>query len=250
MHDLYEPYEYPGPAEMENGQAKHPHRVGVWTMAAALILAGCLGTAALLLPRYSFVFCLRFTPMILLMLGLELLWAQRKRGTGRIQASGKAIVVCTVLLLVGGVLGTVLPAVQYEDLSYQVRWRLEDELRDSSYDALHPLGVIRADFMVDFQGRPCWPDMTTEDLEPGQLKYATLELRGPYASREEFAEGAAAVLNALEEQDLCAGSIYIEGSGTQEGSRYRVHGNGRYALSAQAEDLYEEIYYYAGNELE
>lgn len=218
-------------------------RVGTVTMGLVLILGGCVALAAMLLPKFNWTLVLKFSPILLILLGLEVVWFGSRQGNVRIKYDFLSMFVCLVVLVFGVGCSVAAPILGYYVEGQNVGERLSWDLQDLTYPELKPLGVVDANFAINFSNLKIDPNMTIQDLQPGELGYVNIQMGGKFESREEFAQASAKVLDVLEQQDLKPGQVGIEGQGTAPDSRYSFWMSGRYALGCTPEELAKEISY-------
>ncbi len=223
-------------------------RVGTVTMGIVLILGGCVALAAMFVPNLNWVFLLKFSPLLLVLLGLEVLWFGAHQGNVRIKYDFVSMIVCLFMLAGSVGLSLAAPVFNYYVNSQKVGDRLAWELQESTSQVLRPLGVTNAEFSFDFGLESIDPDMTPQDLKPGQLSHVTIQIGGEFKDKAEFAQTAADVLHALDAQGLKPSAVQMFGKGTAQYSRYTLWMGGRYALAALPQDLEDEISYDAPDE--
>lgn len=82
---------------MENKNEKTIHRVGTITSGTALIVFGFLFLLHVLVPTINFIFIFRFWPVILIMLGIEILVGNYKKSTTFVYDKGSIILMVILM---------------------------------------------------------------------------------------------------------------------------------------------------------
>lgn len=82
---------------MENKNEKKVHRVGTITSGTALIIFGILFLLHMLVPTVNFLFIFRLWPVILIMLGIEILVGNYKKSTTFVYDKGSILLMIILM---------------------------------------------------------------------------------------------------------------------------------------------------------
>lgn len=172
--------------------APQPRWAGRITLGIALIVTGVLVTCGLLMPNLDLFMLAKFAPLILVALGIEILIASCRRDNRQVKIGFGTTLLC--LVLISGSIGfSLLPQVWniygpgYWEKEAAVRAEIEQAIY-SKMDATH----------FDSLAVSVLPSASKE--APSIVVNA--QLRGTYASAEEFAQAAAPVLQLLAENHV------------------------------------------------
>lgn len=81
---------------VERSDGRTVHRVGTFTFGWVMVATGIVMILALFFPKTDFRIVLRFSPVILISLGVEVLTASR--GSGRLKYDWVAMLLCFVIV--------------------------------------------------------------------------------------------------------------------------------------------------------
>lgn len=196
------PQEAPALSGMPAPPAEKPRRVrrvGTLTMALCLIAAGVLLVLYVFLPGLNLLPLARLSPVVLVLLGAEILWANIRHGGGKMKYDILSIFIC--LVLIGGSL-TVATVHRYvfrgEEAAVE-QTRLEQELEQASRQALAENGgpqVGSVEWYVGLDGRYL-PGLKAGDLRPEHTVQLRVSLEAAPAGAGAYAAGCRAVLDKL-----------------------------------------------------
>lgn len=192
--------------KMENMQEKgskqtaRPVFVGRITLGLALIAVGLLVTGSLFFPNIPFLTVAKFAPLILVVLGAEILIGAM-RNPGRNVKVGFGLIVLCLILIFGAVTAGVLPGVweAYGPGRWQEQERMEEQVKRDFYSQVDSTKVRFAYVSLDDQG-------TIDDLG--------LEFTEKFLSAEAFAKEAAEIVRVLADMDV--GNATIGGRSEKE----------------------------------
>lgn len=176
-------------------------RVGTLTMGLALIAGGVLALVALLWQDYGIISVLRFSPLILVLLGLEIVVNAAVFRGQKLQYDVLSMFVC-FFLIVGAVGASALPAIyrNWGPPRHSMERSIEISMNTLLADALQSIpDVLDADADVYLER----PDLqytenaTYGNLVPTDYVYLNVHLGGPYADQKAFATACRTVLDSL-----------------------------------------------------
>ena len=192
--------------EMENMQDKGskqtvcPVFVGRITLGLALIAVGLLVTGSLFFPNIPFLTVAKFAPLILVILGAEILIGVM-RNPGRNVKVGFGLILLCLILIFGAVTAGVLPGVweMYGPGRWQEQERMEAQVKRELYSYVDSTTVRVAYVSLDDQG---------------EITDIGLEFTEKFPTGEAFAKEAAEVVHVLADMDV--GNAAIGGRSEKE----------------------------------
>lgn len=186
--------------EKGSKQTARPVFVGRITLGLALIAVGLLVTGSLFFPNIPFLTVAKFAPLILVVLGAEILIGAM-RNPGRNVKVGFGLIVLCLILIFGAVTAGVLPGVweAYGPGRWQEQERMEEQVKRDFYSQVDSTKVRFAYVSLDDQG-------AIDDLG--------LEFTEKFPSAEAFAKEAAEIVRVLADMDV--GNATIGGRSEKE----------------------------------
>lgn len=195
-------------------------RVGTFAFGLVLITAGALLLANLMVPGFDLLTVARFAPVILIVLGIEVL-VYASRPNVVLKYDFLSMIACFFILLVVGA-ASILPQIwsvygPEADLRQQ---RLNDELEQAAYEAVSADPALKG--VVYDAGFTIYRDVfydptvkTLADLPAhSRESYADFTLNRAYETEGEFAADCRRICAAC--ADLPIGSYHFYGTGTTE----------------------------------
>ncbi len=185
-------YETPPPVPTKTEQEapkKKMRRVGTFTMAICLIAIGTLLVLYVVLPGLDYLTILRFSPLVLVLLGLEILVANIRNKDGGLRYDWLGVLIC--ILLIGGTLLTAaVPAVFQQGVqAYRTSERLAAELEDQTVQKLRTLPgfeAARAEWHVSPSPDDFRTDMAISDIPATQYVHMSLYLNDEFEDAQAF----------------------------------------------------------------
>lgn len=217
-------------------------RVGTFTMGLCLILGGVLLCAFLVKPDPQVLRFLKFSPLVLICLGAELLISHFRFPRARLKYDFLSILVCFFVLLAGAC-GTAVGVAADVALTAPVRmdnWR--DEIRDTCVGLLAEEDVESMDvwfdgYRYDWERLITLYNMRTNDLYSDADLAISLRLSGEYDDAEDFAREARAIIRALHEGKVHPGHLHILGDSPYDGQNFYLDLDGLFAHNLSLSDL-------------
>lgn len=191
--------EPPAAAQPAAPQPRRVRRVGTTTMGLTLIVAGIAITAGLLNPALDFSLLCKLSPLILVALGVEVLFASFTAKQARLKYDFLSMLVCAVLVCAALCGAAVAPLMQY---CGPARQQAESELQDRWYDELlTELGGLAqvADLSSGLYADE-WTDasqLRKEGFEAVGPAHVYVRLKGPYTDRDAFLEDCRAIVEGV-----------------------------------------------------
>lgn len=213
-------------------------RVGFFTLGIALILTGGCIAASMILPDFPLFTVAKLAPLVLVALGVEVLWANARKGDAQLKYDLLSMFVCFVLICasIGAATLPILLRYYGPDREYTER-RLEQELEEQLNEKL-PDGVVLDGYSyVDLNRMEFDREMTLADLKTEDLVRVNLTLAGAYADENAFAEACAQMLPALRELGVDQVDFHSENGDDQ----WELQIGGPFQMNASAQELAVQV---------
>lgn len=216
-------------------------RVGTFTMGLCLIFCGTLLCVFLIKPSLAVLHLFRFSPLILVALGVELLISHLRFPRIRLKYDFLSIVVCSLVLLAGltgttaGICAEVVfnvPA-QTASLRNDIRETCAGLLADEPVEAL----LVDFDYYHDFESLMQLYGITKNEMYTDSSLSLTVRLSGRYDDAGAFARASKQVIHILHENRICPGSLLLEGQSPFEDQLYQLSLDGLFAHSLTTQQL-------------
>lgn len=233
----------PAPEAPKKKKKPTSRRVGTFTMGLCLILGGIFLCVFLIRPEPRMLQLLKFSPLVLVALGAELLISHFRFPRARLKYDVLSVIICFFVLLAGGC-GTAVGAAADVALNVPVRvdnWR--DEVRDTcdgllADEEIESVEVWFDRYLYDWDRIIALHNMSANDLYSDADLGISLTLSGTYDA-EDFAREAKAVIRALHEGQVHPGHLHILGRG--DGTSYLLELDGLFAHKLSSADLQNMI---------
>ena len=174
-------------------------RVGTVAFAVTLIAVGVLLLVRAFVPSFDVLSVLKFSPVILIILGIEvLIYSARPDVT--LKYDFLSMFVCFVLLVAAAGSNVVSALIDgYGPTHEYTERRLKSDLEQQAYDAFSPLGIVH-DLSVNVTlHRPISSEEApTAAITSADDVYAYVTFESGYASAEAFAQDCRRILDAAE----------------------------------------------------
>ena len=218
-----------------------PRRVGVITLGLCLIATGVLLLCALFLPNFDYGTLAKFSPAVLIFLGIEVLIGYFRSKDRRIKYDFFSGFIC-MLLAAGCICLSFLPSyLQYygPERDY-AEAQIEDDVYDSCYEALRDTpGITEMSVNVYLMGR-VYPEISTkEDLLESDHVSIYLTIDGDYADKAAFAAAVQPILQKLAAQEKYFTDVTVTYRGENVG--LRLEARDRFSLGLSAEQLKKRV---------
>lgn len=213
-------------------------RVGFFTLGIALILTGGCIAASMILPDFPLFTVAKLAPLVLVALGVEVLWANARKGDAQLKYDLLSMFVCFVLICASMGAATLPILLRYygPDREYTER-RLQQELEEQLNEKL-PDGIVLDGYSyVDLNRMEFDREMTLADLKTEDLVRVNLTLAGAYADENAFAEACAQMLPALRELGVDQVDFHSENGDDQ----WELQIGGPFQMNASAQELAVQV---------
>lgn len=230
----------PQPRRAQKMRQERPkvRRVGFFTLGIALILTGSCIAASMILPDFPLFTVAKLAPLVLVALGVEVLWANARKGDAQLKYDLLSMFVCFVLICASMGAATLPILLRYygPDREYTER-RLEQELEEQLNEKL-PDGIVLDGYSyVDLNRMEFDREMTLADLKTEDLVRVNLTLAGAYADENAFAEACAQMLPALRELGVDQVDFHSENGDDQ----WELQIGGPFQMNASAQELAVQV---------
>ena len=189
----------PAPPVQPAQKPVQTRRVGTLTMGVALIAAGILITAAVVMPGLNLSFIAKCSPLLLVLLGCEVLWFSVRSKDERIRYDLLSMVVCVVVIFSCFLISLIPTYIRYYGPDREVACqRLSSELDQKCYELLgEDERVLRTTGSVYLTGLEPSYDLSLTTLDESAYLSVTVEMAGLYENRQDFAAACADLRNEL-----------------------------------------------------
>lgn len=227
----------------EKTTPKKTRRVGTLAFALVLILAGVLLMLYQLMPSLDLLWILRFSPAILIVLGIELLFYSSKPDA-KVRFDWLSMLGCAFILCIVGT-AAVLPTVWnlWGPEREQAARRIESEKVAGIYNALTGDPALKS--RIANANVNVWLSHTASDsyaLQAGDECVLHLSFTAEYDSDEAFAADCQAVMQAADANGLGFTTYYFSScDDLQEGTRYTLDCNAAFPVGLTAAQLAQRV---------
>lgn len=187
----------------EQTTPKRVRRVGSVAFALVLIVAGVLLIVYQLMPQFNLLKILKFSPVILIALGIEMLYYSTKPDV-KVKFDWLAMLGTAFILCVVGT-AALLPMVisEWGPARDYAQSRIETQKADAIYNALTPNPALKA--KTDSLSVDVWFNHDTHGdytLQDGDDCILRVALRGPYTDAEAFAADCMAIMQTAADHNI------------------------------------------------
>lgn len=236
----------------EKTTPKKTRRVGTLAFALVLILAGVLLMVYQLVPRFNLLQIVKFSPIILVVLGIEMLVYSAKPDVlvkfDWLAMLGTAFTLCVV----GAAALLPLAVSEWGPARSSAISRIETEKVDTLYSALTADPELKA--KTGYCGVNVWFNHGaggSYTLQSGDDCVLNTTLTGPYADAESFAADCIGIMQLAADKDLGFTSYHFSsGEDTDDGISYYLDCVASYPAgltAAQVAQRVTESYHYDGS---
>ena len=236
----------------EKTTPKKTRRVGTLAFALLLILAGVLLMVYQLVPRFNLLQIVKFSPIILVVLGIEMLVYSAKPDVlvkfDWLAMLGTAFTLCVV----GAAALLPLAVSEWGPAHSSAISRIETEKVDALYSALTADPELKA--KTGYCGVNVWFNHGaggSYTLQSGDDCVLNTTLTGPYADAESFAADCIGIMQLAADKDLGFTSYHFSsGEDTDDGISYYLDCVASYPAgltAAQVAQRVTESYHYDGS---
>lgn len=221
-------------------------RVGTFTMGLSLIASGSVALICLFDPGFDIVTVLRFSPLVLILLGTEVLLSSVIFRNDRLKYDFWSGVVCFFLICMS-VGAALLPPLweQYGPGRERLRTELTHQAETLCYDALKGEPSIQSlDIDLDLAGGLSeYRDTSLESLSHTGRIFLHFTLAGDFTGEKQFAEKAHDILERLSILPFTPAHVSFSGAGksSEQTRHYTLSLDGLFALRQDADSLAQMV---------
>ena len=246
--------ESPAPEPTPSRKREEPvRRVGTMTMGFALIVTGIVALAAMFKPSLDLVFVFKLSPLIFVLLGVEILYNYFAHKGQKLKYDLLSGFVCFVLIVAGGCLAAVPAAWNYfGPPAMQVRDEFHTQLRgrisESLIDERELIGQMYVNAELLYY-KQYTPDMSYDELAGDARVYLHINLNGPYHDKESFAKDIQNILSKLDPLGLDIRNLTFRYDGEEVDFGLDLYD--RYQLDMKLDELVRRVdadWYHEGEE--
>lgn len=230
----------PAPPYAAPAAPQNVRRVGTFTMGVCLILAGILAIYGLFNPAVNVLSLLRYAPVVLIALGVEILIVAVFGRNVKLRYDFLSVIVC--MLLIGGTL--CVSALPYLNRYWgperdYAENRLEGELYDLCYDKLgNSFPIKTLTLYANIRTQVLDQETTVESITSGDHVHADIDLNKEYDSPLAFAEDCSAIAARLSQTGVPFYQISFVAPGS---TTYYLDLRGRYLQNTSAQELVQYV---------
>ncbi len=244
------------PAQLEPAPAppRRVRRVGTLTMGLVLVAAGVVITAFFVNPSMDILTVMKFSPLILVALGLEVLVCAFTAKQQKLKYDFLSMFVCFVLICASAGVAVCVPLMRYYGPEQQMRVeKVESEWNDALYISLKEEPDVRdvyANVSLSWSTLSGDADALAELSSADRIE-ANVTLDGSYDSVQEFVQACMPVAQAARS---AAGKaqlrLYLSSDAEDGKDRYSLNLDSPYLLERPAQQLETavEVYRYNSEE--
>ena len=192
-------------------------RVGSFTVGIALVAAGVVILIKLFYPAFDFSFACKFSPLILIGLGIELILSQFHLKQFHLKLDFFSIFLSLILIAASGFFMTIpLFWETFGPPAEQITLQIENQAREELQEALQDqLQIERLHLQT---AGNYWTAAAIDTPENLPLRIQ-ITFSGPYSDPQAFAQDCQRALKGISKTDLLADCIILE---NRQGSVYQL----------------------------
>lgn len=203
------------PAAAAPQPEKKGRRVGTITLAVCLIFVGVVLVLRIFLPNLNYVLIAQLSPLILVLLGVEILIANIRHKDEKLRYDGLSFFICIVVTGAALILATVPAFFESQINSGFTARRLAAEMEDktSAYMQDDWNGMYTVDWYMELNGTHFNKDMSLADIAPEQYVQMRIHFDEEFESTEAFAAACYGVIEDVSPDvpHIDYASFYSEG---------------------------------------
>jgi hypothetical protein len=216
-------------------------RVGTITMGMALICFGGLLLAGFLFPNVEYLNILQFSPVILIVLGVEILIQYFLRRGRQLKYDFLSGFVCIVLIGASLAMSVIPMGIQYFGPS---RHNRESELRDELYQVYGEKlsgfdNIYSLDMNLELRYTAHPEQITVETLTAADYLSLSCYLSGEYDSAESFVKDALPVLRKMQSAKIPLSRVSFHGDTNQKD--FDLYLDNSFAMNLSPEKMAKKV---------
>ena len=248
------PAQPPMPLEPASVPPRRVRRVGTFTMGLVLVAAGAVITAFFFNPSMDILTVMKFSPLILVALGLEVLMSAFTAKKEKLKYDFLSMFVCFVLICASAGVAVCVPLMRYYGPEQQMRVeKMESEWNETLYNSLKDEPDVRGAYVnVSLS----WSTLSGDadalaELSAADRIEADVTLDGSYDSAWEFVQACMPVTEAARSAAGAAQlRLYLSSEAEDGRDQYSLNLDSPYLLERPAQQLEKvvEVYHYNPDE--
>ena len=247
MNDIVSEPPKPVNTNPQTPKTKSIRRIGTVTMGLALIATGIIILARMIDPEFDLIQVAKFSPVILICLGFEVLFAYFAGKGEKLKYDFLSGFVCLILISASLGLAAAEPVYNlYGPNRYRAEAVIENEITEQYSQRLSglPVANINAAVSIDRFDRNY---QSAVDLQPWDSASLSIYFADSYETKADFAIQCREALDRLADYDITFESIYLNDGeralSQQEGREvYRLQISGDTGRNLSADELAKLIY--------
>lgn len=224
-------------------------RAGSITMGIALIACGLAIVLYYVVPGFNLIALAKFAPLILVCLGIEILWANARKGNALLKYDLLSMFLC-FMLICGSAGVSLIPAVWqfYGPERSRIEARLQNEMEETLYSKLSNENIKEARVNLTLTDSTLNPNMTLSDLSATDYLHVSITFADDFTDAAGFATACRSILDKLNDLGIQQFAFYAQNATDQ----WQLWIDNIFQRNASVEQLAQEvshnIYYFDGSE--
>lgn len=212
-------------------------RVGIFTMGIALILGGIAALLYLFVPDFGIVSLLKYSPLLLILLGVEILISGIVFRGDRIKYDFLSMLVCFFLICICVGASAVFPFLRYYGPHLRdTETALSEEASERYYQILSKTGDVQGVWVdVSLDALDPEEQLTIDSLRPGDNLHLSIRLFGEYPDKQTFCQKVEEVMKAVCSEKFHPDTVDIYNRDNQ----YSVYFSTPFEMNFTAEQISE-----------
>lgn len=216
-------------------------RTGNITLGVGLIVTGICICLYYFVPSFDLLFVAKLAPLILVLLGAEILWANARKGDAKLKYSVLSMFFCFLLICASLAVG-IFPFFwhQYGPDQYNTEQRLSHEIQQTLADSL-PAGVVQDGYvLVDLNQMNYSDDITPSQLTDADFVSVDLTLADSFYDAQSFADACLSLMQSMPNLHYNSISFVSEDAD----NRWTLHVNSPFAQKLSSQQLAQMVEHY------
>lgn len=224
-------------------------RAGSITMGIALIACGLAIVLYYVVPGFNLIALAKFAPLILVCLGIEILWANARKGDALLKYDLLSMFLC-FMLICGSAGVSLIPAVWqfYGPKRSRIEARLQSDMEETIYSKLSNENIKEARVNLTLTDSTLNSDMDIFDISAADYLHVSITFADDFTDATDFATACRSILDKLNDLGIQQFAFYAQNDTDQ----WELWIDNIFQRNASVEQLTQEIshniYYFDGSE--
>ena len=224
-------------------------RAGSITMGIALIVCGLAIVLYYVVPGFNLIALAKFAPLILVCLGIEILWANARKGDALLKYDLLSMFLC-FMLICGSAGVSLIPAVWqfYGPERSRIEARLQNDMEGLIYNKLADQNIKEARVNLTLTDSALNADMDIFDISAADYLHVSITFADDFTDAADFATACRSILDKLNDLGIQQFAFYAQNDTDQ----WELWIDNIFQRNASVEQLTQEvshnIYYFDGSE--